>query len=69
MTHEQAQKILNRVRDRVHYPAAIINQALILTGDLDADEDERSEGVAEALSRKVGKKWVYGGPGMVESDD
>lgn len=58
MTHEQAQKILNKVREGVHYPAAIINQALILTGDLDANENERSEGVVDALSAESENRWT-----------
>jgi hypothetical protein len=37
MTHEQAQKILDRVRDGFAYPEHVITQALRLTGDL---EDE-----------------------------
>ena len=34
MTHEQAMKLLDRVRDGVDYPRAIIDIALRLTGDL-----------------------------------
>jgi hypothetical protein len=37
MTHEQAMKILDRVREGVAYPEHVITMALKLTGDL---EDE-----------------------------
>ena len=40
MTYEQAQKILNRVREGVHYPARIVDKALFLTGDLDRYEED-----------------------------
>jgi len=43
MTYDQAQKILDRVREGVPYPARIIDFALQLTGDLDAHETHRSE--------------------------
>jgi hypothetical protein len=35
MTHQQAMKILDAVRDGQPYPLHIINQALELTGDLE----------------------------------
>lgn len=35
MTHEQAHKILDRVREGVAYPEHVITQALRLTGDLE----------------------------------
>jgi hypothetical protein len=38
MTYEQAQKILDRVREGVNYPPGIVDFALCLTGDLDAHE-------------------------------
>lgn len=34
MNHQQAMRILDRVRDGWDYPASIINQALMMTGDL-----------------------------------
>jgi hypothetical protein len=34
MSHSEAIKILDRVRDGVHYPLYLINKALELTGDL-----------------------------------
>ena len=38
MTYEQAQKILDRVREGVYYPDRIIDFALQRTGDLDGHE-------------------------------
>jgi hypothetical protein len=35
MTHQQAMRILDRVREGVSFPITIINRALQLTGDLD----------------------------------
>jgi hypothetical protein len=35
MTYETAMKILDRVRDGVHYPQWVILKALELTGDID----------------------------------
>lgn len=35
MTHEQAMHILDMVKEGVDYPLSIINQALLLTGDMD----------------------------------
>lgn len=35
MTHEQANKILDRVREGQQYPEHVITMALKLTGDLD----------------------------------
>lgn len=34
MTLQQAMRILDRIKDGFEYPASIINQALMLTGDL-----------------------------------
>jgi len=45
MTHEQAQKILDKVREGVAYPASIVDFALFLTGDLDAHEAHGSDTV------------------------
>jgi hypothetical protein len=49
MTYEQAQKILDRVRDGVVYPSGVVDFALQLTGDLDAHETHRSEGMATEI--------------------
>lgn len=35
MSYFEAMKILDKVREGVAYPEYVINQALILTGDLD----------------------------------
>ena len=34
MSHKQAMRILDRIKDGWGYPASIVNQALIMTGDL-----------------------------------
>ena len=38
MTHEQAHRILDRAKDGTTFPRRIIDQALWITGDLDAHE-------------------------------
>jgi hypothetical protein len=35
MSHHQAMKLLDRVKEGVPYPLRLITEALILTGDLD----------------------------------
>jgi hypothetical protein len=35
MTHKKAMQILDRVREGVHYPDHIVNQALFMTGDIE----------------------------------
>lgn len=42
MTYEQAQKILDRVRDGVYYPDSIVDFALFLTGDIEEHQAQRS---------------------------
>ena len=65
MTHDQAQKILNKVRDGVHYPAAIVDKALFLTGDLGAYEKMRSEGVDQALQSESEGTGFYASSRLV----
>ncbi len=43
MTYEQAQKILDRVREGVYYPESIVDFALQLTGDLAEHQAQRSK--------------------------
>lgn len=57
MTHEQAHKILDRIKDGWLYPEFIVNQALWLTGDLDAHEAMRGERLAQALPGKGSAAW------------
>ena len=49
MTYDQAQKILDRVREGVVYPSGVVDFALQLTGDLDAHETHRSEGMGSEI--------------------
>jgi hypothetical protein len=35
MTHKKAMQILDQVREGVHYPDHIVNQALFMTGDIE----------------------------------
>lgn len=65
MTHDQAQKILNKVREGVHYPAAIVDKALFLTGDLGAYEKVRSAGVDQTLSGEGERDWFHGSSRLV----
>lgn len=39
MSHNEAMKLLDKVRDGVHYPLHLINKALELTGDLFPKDD------------------------------
>lgn len=57
MTYEQAQKILDRVRDGVCYPDRIVDFALQLTGDLDAHETHRSEGMGSEIQSESQRGW------------
>lgn len=59
MTHDQAQKILNRVREGVHYPASIVDKALWLTGDLGAHEKMRGHGVDQTLQDEGKGDWFH----------
>ena len=45
MSYEQAQKILDRVREGWDYPEATIRRCLFLTGDLESHEELRGPGV------------------------
>ena len=49
MTHEQAHKILDRVKDGTAYSRKIIDEALWLTGDIGSHEAVRSEGMEAAI--------------------
>jgi len=57
MTHEQAHQILDRVKDGIAYPRIVIEAALWLTGDLDAHEAMRGEGMAKALPGQSQNRW------------
>lgn len=57
MTHEQAHKILDRVKDGTAYSRKVIDEALWLTGDLDAHEAVRSEGMDQTLEAKSDDGW------------
>lgn len=65
MTHEQAQKILDRLKDGESYSRAIIDAALWLTGDLDAHEAMRGEGMGQALSGQGAGVGCRAGQSMV----
>jgi hypothetical protein len=66
MTHEQAQKILDKVREGVAYPASIVDFALFLTGDLDAHEAHGSEGMGRAVQTQGPASWGRTSQDMVE---
>ncbi len=65
MTYEQAQKILDRVREGVHYPPGIVDFALFLTGDLDAHEAHGSQGMAGEIQTQGQDGRGRAGPDMV----
>lgn len=65
MTYDQAQKILNKVREGVHYPAAIVDKALFLTGDLGAYEAMRGEGVDQTLQGESQGDWPHASSRLV----
>jgi hypothetical protein len=69
MNLDHAKVILDRVRDGVAYPRHTIEKALEMTGDIDGhikgmDEDNRGEGVDQAVSQEssgggeTGSRWV-----------
>lgn len=66
MTYEQAQRILNRVREGATYPSRIVDYALYLTGDFDAYEETRGQGMVESVSEEDERRWSHAGTGMVE---
>ncbi len=65
MTHEQAHQILDRAKDGAIFPARIIDAALWLTGDLDAHEAVRSEGMDQTLSNESTGRWCNSGSKLV----
>lgn len=65
MTYEQAQKILARVREGVHYPAAIVDKALFLTGDLDRDAEDGGQGVDQTLQGEGQREWFHASQRLV----
>lgn len=65
MTHEQAHRILDRIKDGVTYPSRIVDAALWLTGDLDAHETVRGTGVDQTLSSQSNNRWSSAGEPVV----
>ena len=65
MTYEQAQRLLDRVREGKTYPSRLVDYALFLTGDFDAYEKVRGPGVVETLSAKGGERWSLGRSDLV----
>jgi len=65
MTYEQAQKILDRVREGVNYPPGIVDFALFLTGDLDAHEENRGQGMGSEIQTQGPCRWGGAGQDMV----
>lgn len=52
ISYEQAQKILDRVREGWDYPEATVRRCLWLTGDLEPHEELRGEGVDSPLQEE-----------------
>ena len=65
MTHEQAQKILDKVREGVAYPSGVVDFALFLTGDIESYEANRGEGMGRAVQTQGPISWGRAGPDMV----
>lgn len=68
MTHDQAQKILDRVREGEAYPRSIVDRALCLTGDIDLHEAMRGAGMVEAVQGQGAGKWSLGRNELVAQD-
>ncbi len=66
MTHEQAQKILDKVREGVAYPSGVVDFALFLTGDIESYEAHGSQGVGGAVQTQGQTSWGRASPDMVE---
>ena len=65
MTYEQANRILDNIRSGATYPSRIVDFALFLTGDYDAYEETRGQGMAAAVSAEDARRWGYASSGMV----
>lgn len=52
MTHQEANRILDRLKDGTPYPAKIVDFALFLTGDKTLDEEGGGSGMAQTLQGK-----------------
>lgn len=68
MTYDQAQKILNLVREGHNYPPRIVDFALFLTGDFDAYEAYRGEGMAGEIQTQGQDGRGRAGPDLVGWD-
>jgi hypothetical protein len=66
MTHEQAQKILDKVREGVAYPASIVDFALFLTGDIESYEANRGQGMGREIQTQGQTSWGRAGQDLVE---
>lgn len=59
MTHEEANKILDAVRNGIPYPTAYVSKALHITGDLGAHALLRSKRVDQEVSAEDrGGRWA-----------
>lgn len=65
MNHEQAQKILDKVREGVAYPSGVVDFALFLTGDFDAYEAHRGSGMDREVQPTSTDRWCNSSPSMV----
>lgn len=65
MTHEQANRVLDHIRAGATYPSRIVDFALFLTGDYDAYEETRGQGMAAAVSAEDARRWGYASPCLV----
>ncbi len=63
MTHEQAMRLLDAVKDGQVYSIALINRALEITGD--RNENDGSSGVVQAVQSESINGWCDSSPQMV----
>lgn len=73
MNHEQANRLLDRLKDGQHFSLAAVNKALEMTGDLDEQFREmaggmRSAGMDTTLSQQNQGGGQAGGPRLVGAD-
>ena len=65
MTYDQAQKILDLVREGHNYPPRIVDFALFITGDFDAYEAHGGPGMDREVQPKSTDRWCSSSPSMV----
>lgn len=60
MTRQEANSLLDELKDGATYPSRLVDAALWLTGDLNAYEALRSTGMDSPIQEKSGRGWRTG---------